>query len=500
MTSILSTISGFFSKPLILGSFLPVTIFILLSWLLLVPVLPPNYLGFQPLEGLEKEWKLLAVLFVAVVASGLIYNLNIQILRFYQGYPWQDSWIGRQRTKRFRNDYKRQEGRIHGMRTLMRAMDAETDTASRTNDLQLIEQTIAKLRANGVSLREVEAQDIQWEQMWFSAADYQTRLIIVRWQRIQGLIYDEYTRMLYDILREYPQEEWLIMPTRLGNIIRSFEHYPKREYGIDGAEMWPRLVASIDKDYATVVDDAKTSCDFFITCSMLSSLLSAAFIVVGVLRPVALTGTTVFLITIAKGLLFAVLSYALYRLAIPRAQEWGKTVKSAFDLYRWKLLEQLGHKRELTTRSAERLLWKEISRQAIYGDPFRKTSIPDYVNEASPVAPFASHTGAAGSLEIARGITLLPETNRVTIVLRVRNTDTKVAADNVVITDKLPEGLHYEWGSAESSEGAVGVSGSNPYRFEIGQLAPNGSMMLTYNAVSLATNQTHNVGLRLSRA
>ena len=500
MTSILSTISGFFSKPLILGSFLPVTIFILLSWLLLVPVLPTNYLGFQPLEGLEKEWKLLAVLFIAVVASGLIYNLNIQILRFYQGYPWQDSWIGRLRTKRFRNDYKRQEGRIHGMRTLMRAMDAETDTATKTKNLQLINQTILKLQANGVSLREVEAQDIQWEQMWFSQADYETRLIIVRWQRIQGLVYDEYTRMLYNILREFPQEEWLIMPTRLGNIIRSFEHYPKREYGIDGAEMWPRLVASIDKDYATVVDDAKTSCDFFITCSMLSSFLSAAFIVVAFLRPVTLTGTTVFLITIAKGLLFTALSYALYRLAIPRAQEWGKTVKSAFDLYRWKLLEQLGHKRELTTRSAERLLWQEISRQAIYGDPFRKTSIPDYVNEASPVAPFASHTGAAGSLEIARGITLLPETNRVTIVLRVRNTDAKELADNVVITDKLPEGLHYEWGSAESSEGAVGVSGSNPYRFEVGQLAANGSMMLTYNAISLVTNQTHNVGLRVSTA
>lgn len=60
MTSILSTISGFFSKPLILGSFLPVVIFILLSWLLLIPILPPGNLVFQPLEGLEKEWKLLA--------------------------------------------------------------------------------------------------------------------------------------------------------------------------------------------------------------------------------------------------------------------------------------------------------------------------------------------------------------------------------------------------------------------------------------------------------
>lgn len=499
MTSILSTISGFFSKPLILGSFLPVTIFILLSWLLLVPILPPGYLVFQPLEGLEKEWKLLAVFFIAVVASGLIYNLNIQILRFYQGYPWQDSWIGRHRTKRFRKEYQLKEARIHGMRALLRAMDVETEAATRTKDLQLIEAAIAKLRGNGVSLREIEAQDIQWEQMWFSQENYQKRLVLVRWKRIKRMVSEEYEKMLRTIRLEFPQEEWLIMPTRLGNIIRSFENYSTREYGIDGAEMWPRLVASVDKEYATLVDDAKTSCDFFVTCSMLSGILSAAFILVAFARPVAITGGSVFLITIVKGLMFTLLSYALYRLAVPRAQEWGKTVKSAFDLYRWKLLAQLGHKRELTTRLAERQLWKEISRQAVYGDPFRKTTIPDYVSEMTPSAPFVSHEGSAGSLEIARGIKVLAESNRVTIVLTVQNTDAK-RVDNIVITDKLPEGLYFEWDSAQCNGNSVGVSGANPYKFAVGKLAANESLTLTYNAVLLATNQTHNVGLHFSEA
>lgn len=497
MTSILSTISGFFSKPLILGSFLPVTIFILLSWLMLVPILPPEYLVFQPLEGLEKEWKLLAVLFIAVVASGLIYNLNIQILRFYQGYPWQDSWIGRLRTKRYRNEYKRRGDRIQGFRALLRAMEA----AERTNNLELIEAAVTKLRANGVSLREVEAEDIQWEQMWFTPENYHTRLIIVRWERITRLLFDEYTKMLARIMQEFPQEDWLIMPTRLGNLIRCFEHYPKREYGIDGAEMWPRLVAAMDKEYATIVDDAKTSCDFFITCSMLSSILAAAFVLVAFARPVAITGTSVFLVTLLKGLIFALLSYALYRLAIPRAHEWGKTVKSAFDLYRWKLLEQLGHKRDLTTRTDERTLWHEISRQAIYGDPFRKTSIPDYRDKSAPAAPFVTHGGPAGILEIGRGFRVLAESNRVTVVLSIKNTDTDMDADNIVITDKLPEGLHYEWDSAESNMGGrVAVSGSNPYKFAVGQLAANSSMTLTYNAISLATNQTHSVGLHFGRA
>ena len=499
MTSILSTISGFFSKPLILGSFLPVTIFILLSWLLLVPILPPSYLVFQPLEGLEKEWKLLAVLFIAVVASGLIYNLNIQILRLYEGYPWMDSGIGRARKKRFRNEYRRREVRIHGLRALLRAMDAQAEEATKTNSTVLIEAAISKVKANGVSLREIEADDKQWEQMWLTPAEYQTNLINQRWQRIKGLVFDEYTKMLARIREEFPLEEWLIMPTRLGNIIRSFEYYPKREYGIDGAEMWPRLIGCMDKEYATTVDDAKTSCDFFITSSMLSAILSAAFIIVALSRPVAITGRQVFLATIVKGLTFAVLSYALYLLAIPRAQEWGKTCRSAFDLYRWKLLEQLGYKQKLTTRSAERQLWQELSRQAIYGDSFRKTFPPDYVDENAVLPPFVSHGGTAGvQLEIARGIQVGAVSNRLTIVLRIKNTDATQQVDNIVVTDKLPDGLHYEWDSAESDLAAVVVSGSNPYKFAlVGQLAANASLTLTYRAICLATNQTHNVGLHL---
>ena len=492
MTSILSTISGYFSKPLILSAFLPVVIFVLLSWLFLVPILP-DYVVFQPLEGLEKEWKLLAISFIAIVASGLIYNLNIQIMRVYEGYPWRDSWIGRMRTKRFEREFDRTEAQISGLRTVLRAMDDARDK----DKAALIQATLEKLQQNGVCVDEIETSDKKWWKMWFDDPDYEATHLKERWDRIKKLVLDEFTKTLGRFKRDFPQEKWLIMPTRLGNVIRGFEYYPKREYGIDGSEMWPRLVAGVEKEYATLVDDAKISCDFFIMSSMLSGILSIAFIVVAFMRPVAITGRAVLFTTLGKSLIFALLAYALYLLAIPRAQEWGKTVKSAFDLYRWKLLSQLGYKQQLTTRSAERDLWKEISRQTIYGESFVKKSPLDYT-DPSPVSPSVAHAGPSTlPLEISRGVQLAEQTNKFKIFLRIRNVDGEKPVQKIVVTDKLPDGLHYEWGTATSDLGDVAISGSNPYQFLLnGQLGMNQSVTLTYHAISLTSKQTHSVGLR----
>lgn len=495
MTSILSTISGYFSKPLILSAFLPVTIFILLSWLFLVPILP-EYVVFQPLEGLEKEWRLVAVSFIAIVASGLIYNLNIQILRLYEGYPWRDSWIGQLRTRHFENEFDRTQARIAGLRTVLRAMD----NAIKSDNPALVNATIERLRTNDIARNAIDTSDKNWWQIWFDNPEYETVLVKERWNRIHEAVYDELTKMLEEFRHEFPQERWLILPTRLGNMTRSFEHYPKREYGIDGSEMWPRLIGAIDKEYAASVDDAKISCDFFVTSSMLSGVLSATFLVVAFMRPVAITGRTVLFITLGKSLIFGVLAYLLYLLAIPRAHEWGKMVKSAFDLYRWKLLSQLGYKREFATRLAERDFWKEISRQTIYGDSFTGKPPLDY-EEKQPV-PTATHGGPSTlTLEVTRGVQLAAETNRLKIYLRIRNTDGAQRADQIVVTDKLPDGLHYEWDTAAIDSGAVAASGSNPYQFAIaGPLAANQSVTVTYQAIALTSNQTHNVGLRFGRA
>lgn len=495
MTSILSTISGYFSKHLILGSFLPVVVFIILGWLLLVPVVPPDWPFFRPLEGLDKEWKLVAVSFLAIVLSGLIYNLNDQILRLYEGYPWSESWIGRRRTRRFTILFEATETHIRGLRTLLRAIDVAK------NNQQLVQDVITRLMLILTSSRTTQSKDKAWMKIWLADDLYHTEITTERWAAIRDLILNEYTHVMERFRREFPTQTWLILPTRLGNVIRSFEYYPAREYGIDGVEMWPRLIAKIERDYAVIVDDAKTSFDFMMNCSLLSGILSGSFLLIPLLYPSSIGSKYALLSILAKILVFAFLSYVLYMLSIARADEWGKVVKSAFDLYRWKLLEQLGYKQELTSRKSERDLWGEISRQTIYGDSLAKKPLLDYFDQKPLSIPFVRDDKQELALEMARGIKLIDHSNAVTVFLDIMNTDPLKAADNVVITDKLPEGLNYEWGSAVVAGHSVTVTGANPYQFKVeGTLPAKQSLTLTYRAISLGASQTRNVELHFGSA
>ena len=122
MTSILSSISGYFSRSLILGTFLPVTIFVVLSLLFFVPSLPVGLNLTELLAGLDTA-KVVGISFLTIVISGLIYNLNIPILRLYQGYPWRRSWIGTWLSRRHTNRFEAAQLRLEGMRAVLRRME-----------------------------------------------------------------------------------------------------------------------------------------------------------------------------------------------------------------------------------------------------------------------------------------------------------------------------------------------------------------------------------------
>src|SRR5258706_12442071 len=122
MTSILATISGFFSKPLVLGNFLPTFIFVALFFFFAVPFLPETLSLVKQLETIDTQWKVISVSFATIFLSGLFYNLNIPIIRLYEGYPWRKTWLGRWRTQHHRERFRDLTNQQRGMRTLLRAM------------------------------------------------------------------------------------------------------------------------------------------------------------------------------------------------------------------------------------------------------------------------------------------------------------------------------------------------------------------------------------------
>lgn len=422
MTSILSAISGHFSKALILGTFLPVVLFVVLGVVFVVPLFPPDVALPKTLEALAAEWKLVVVTLTAVVLTALLYNLNVPLIKLYEGYPWQESWLGRRRARSYQLKVEGAQARWKGMRTLLRALPED---------------------------------------------DARRPKILAHWNEIGR-------RMN----REFPLES-KVLPTRLGNVIRSFEDYPKRQYHISAIPVWPRLIAKIDKDYAAATDDAKTSFDFMINCSALSATLALLILFVGLLYPAGLGPASAWGWWLSGVVLFCFLYYLAYLGAVDAASAWGDMVKGSFDLYRWELLKQFGFRELPATSDEERELWKNISQRMVFGDT---PTVPPAVYEPSKQA------SRPAEVRSARGVGRPQADGSVEVTLRVTNVDAeRREATNVVVTDSAPAGFDYEWNSAGVVGGSrpLEVSGLNPYHFHVGTLTCGETVTITYRAVRL---------------
>lgn len=470
MTSLLSSISGVFSKTLILGTFLPVIVFITFSILFVVPLLPADWTVLKPLATLDTQWQVITITFIAILMSGILYNLNIPLIRMYEGYPWRETWVGRLRTRHYQSKFSALLSRQRGMRTLLRAMGKA--------DAALITACLSRLKTIAPKTKCLQIEDQHCSAVWDPAPNEE----INQWQHVYDLTKSEWESTSRSLLNEFPGGVSLILPTRLGNVIRSFEYYPDREYGMDAVTLWPRLIAKIDKDYAALVDDSKTSFDFMLNGSVLSLALALLILLAGLIYETPLDSRATLISWFAEILIFTVLSFILYFQSISRAANWGEMVKGAFDLYRNDLLKLLGFGQQLKTKGAERSLWEKISMQMIYGDSPEgpRTGYED----APDPAIFARGDPVDVQLEVTRGVAYQFADAVVQIALEIKNMDKgRRTARKVVLTETLPSDLEYIWGSARLNGRPVReVAGANPYRFEIGAIRPSDDLLLTYGA------------------
>jgi hypothetical protein len=476
MSGLLSTISGYFTKVLILGTLLPVSVFVIAFIVLVLPLLPTGLQILAPVATLDTQWQVVAVTFFTVLLSGLLFNLNIPVIQLFEGYPWQKTWLGKRRTRHYQLLFERSNVRVRGMRTLLRAMTSQLPDA----------KWIASLRK---ALRNISVDpDILNPQTPRSRASWNERsgMTQQRWEEIYNQIQAKWNQLHLELYSEFPTLNSLILPTRLGNVIRSFEYYPDREYGMDAVTTWSRLIAKIDPSYAASIDDAKTSFDFMINISFLSAILFLIQVLAGVVyrRPlVSPEALSSWLLQLVTSLL---LMAAFYKLSISRAAAWGEMVKGAFDLYRKELLLQLGYQRTLTTKEEERGLWDKISIQMLYGDRPEGPQAPDYMVEPkAPVPPFFVKTEPPDiDLKIARGVEDPFAKGKTTIIVHIKNVDKKNrTAKKVFITDTVASGREYQWDSARINGHSILVEGSNPYRFYVGTLASRDEVLLKYKTI-----------------
>jgi hypothetical protein len=426
MNSLLSLISGQFTRTLILSTFFPVLLFLAFGILTVAPLLPDG-LPLTTLRNFDTQWVVFAITGVAVVLTVFLYNLNTAIIRFLEGYNWIESKIGAARKKTWEARCRQIENLIPRLRLLRNAWISIDPTHSNIEKLQ------RKLNTLGIQLN-----------------------------------------------FEYPSPCNLALPTRFGNVIRSFESYPSRHYGLDANEFWPRIVSVASKESLDVAEEERSSVDFFANCAVLSALLAAVLFVAGcsVTDSETPVGT---LIRWPLETLAAVLSAVLfYQGSIGKVTGWGAQVRSIYDLYRWDLLKRLGYQQIASTKPDERALWGSVSKQFIYGDPPTGSPLP-YVEEKESTC--IKTEPADVQLEVTAGVGEWLFGNR-RYVYRVVNKDLLGrTAEQITWIETPPEGMAYVWDSAKKNGGQVEVTGKNPYSVSLGPLRANESVEFSYVAM-----------------
>jgi hypothetical protein len=388
MGDLFAKISGQFTGPLLISAFFPVLLFLVGLTLVVLPVTPYGH-EFSNAVLSPKQWEshpvvALVLTMVVLLLSLILYNMNVAIVRLYEGYPLEKSWIARPLLRSKKRSYRR---------------------------AMLLRERIAKLR------REIRVTKLQGVDL-HGVDD------------VQG----DLARLLNSA---YPDGEDLVLPTRLGNVIRAFETYTTRQYGSPILNLWPRLQGVIDGPFAQAIDGVKTSFDFMIHSSFLCGVLALLTASAGLFWKTR-TSSTVLQPWLAWALVFACMSYLFYLASIPRAAEWGTQIKSAFDLYRLPLLAKLGYETKPTDLADERNIWANLNYHFAFPDMRTFPDLP-YRTPASSVRTIPTST----VVKSERTVELVVD-GWLKICLRVENVDpTAYDADHVIIREEVPSGYVY---------------------------------------------------------
>ncbi|MCJ7436027.1 MAG: hypothetical protein MUO77_21325 [Anaerolineales bacterium] len=169
-------------------------------------------------------------------------------------------------------------------------------------------------------------------------------------------------QLMRQLAEEFPDKEEYLLPTPFGNVLRSFEIYPRVMYGLEAIDGWNRLLAVTPKDYLDLLDAAKAQIDFWINLGLVFILLQIEYVSLVFILGNQLNWWVI--------LLFIVLGTITLLRATSSAREWGGFVKSAFDMFTPKMRESLGFNSP-KDRNEEVQQWTSFSQAIIYRLPDR---------------------------------------------------------------------------------------------------------------------------------
>jgi hypothetical protein len=154
----------------------------------------------------------------------------------------------------------------------------------------------------------------------------------------------------------YPRElrREHVAPTRLGNVLRSAETYPKDRYGVDSVRIWPRLYHLLPEAMTDAINEARSSMEFLLGIAFLAALYA-------LLASAYLIASSAGLLWIAFALVVPSLISALaYLGSLAPAGVYGEHIRAAFDLHRHHFLKAAGVPVPMTL-AEEKRAWEMLT-------------------------------------------------------------------------------------------------------------------------------------------
>jgi hypothetical protein len=193
-----------------------------------------------------------------------------------------------------------------------------------------------------------------------SKLDAQYRLFEGQEMECPPKLSSQYSKLMFERVQRFPDEEGWLLPTSFGNTIRAFEVYSRLMYGLDMIPGWYRLLTVIPDQWRDLIDSAKANVDFWVNIHILSLIILIEFIGIMVFTPqLEFWWGPVIVLGV---------SILAYERAKRAAVNWGEYVKSAFDVFLPELRRKM-HFPSPATKEEEKSLWAKFSQAIIYARP-----------------------------------------------------------------------------------------------------------------------------------
>ncbi|RPI33000.1 MAG: hypothetical protein EHM70_07395 [Chloroflexota bacterium] len=165
----------------------------------------------------------------------------------------------------------------------------------------------------------------RWQRFWLVRKEKE-------WRRLDGIPAEKRSALdhaAYAVLDQelhyFPADPSDLMPSALGNVLRSAETDPYHRYGLDAVACWPRLWLLLPEPARDEIDTARLTLDTCVNWWVWSMLFLVWTVWTWWALPV--------------GLLVA---WIAYRSAVQTSRDYCDLVVAAYDLYRWSLYKQVG--------------------------------------------------------------------------------------------------------------------------------------------------------------